>query len=414
MSYRYDPDVLPEEDTDENFIVRHWRGHLSLPKSWFLVGGALSTVLVWIILAGVLVVESGSPSLRLIAAAWVTFFGMFLILRIWALVGIWRSAGNHVARGGQPFWASIARVFLVLGVLGSLSQGRSYGLQVWEFGQLAVGRDSLGEPAVLSRGDGGREITIRGLLTVGTADRFEELAKSTPNLLSINLESNGGRIFEAQRLAEYVRDHKLSTHVSRNCESACTLILLAGQTRSADPEARIGFHQPNFPGFTAEQRRAAIESNSQDYIAAGMAPRFVERAMQASPDQMWYPTHDELVDADVINGDAIVVSSDSSKDTLGRDVRAFAAEIERKTPVRIDEITHLIGADAGGHDLILKYRLSASVDFARGKSAMAIRLRTQVCTDERSKELIDRGGHYVFRYTQPNGKSFDVNVNDCG
>jgi len=414
MSYRYDADVLPEEDTGENFILRHWRGHLSLPKSWFLVGGALSMVFVWVLLLGVLAVEYGSTSLRLIAGTWVAFFALFLALRIWAGVGIWRSAGKHVARGGQELWANIARVLLVLGVLASLGQARSYGLQMWEFGQLAAGRDTLGNPARIEISKNKREITIRGTLTAGTADRFEEVARGAPALSSIRLESNGGRIFEAQRLAEYVRSHRLSTRVGRDCQSACTLVLLAGETRYADPDARIGFHQPDFPGFTEDQRQAAIEANAQEYIAGGMDPQFVERAMRTPPNDMWFPSHDELVQARVINGDAIVIGGDPSKDALGLDISATASDIGRRVPRSVDSITRLVGAEADGHSLILKYRLSASVDYVRGKKAMAAQLRNQVCTDEQSKQLIDRGGRMVFRYALPSGKSFDVHVNGCG
>jgi hypothetical protein len=285
---------------------------------------------------------------------------------------------------------------------------------VWEYGQLAVGHDPLGDPAFLHFADHGREIAVWGTLTEGTADRFEELAKAAPALASVDLESQGGRILEAQRIAQYVRNHHLSTRVQTDCESACTLVLLAGQTRYADPEAKIGFHQPSFPGFTAEQQQAAIDANSREYIAAGMDEQFVERVMQTPPDNMWFPAHDELVAANVINGDPIVVGSDPSKDQLGREISQAAAQISAKGSTRIDRITKLVGAQADGHSLILKYALSEPVEVARAKKSMPDNLRAQVCNDEGSKELVARGGRYVFRYMEPSGKSFDLRVSACG
>lgn len=88
MGYRYDSDVLPEEDSGENFILRHWRGYLSLAKSWFLVGGAISAVVLNILAAALTGFQSTAPSLRVAATAWWIFIALFFAVRGWALVGI--------------------------------------------------------------------------------------------------------------------------------------------------------------------------------------------------------------------------------------------------------------------------------------------------------------------------------------
>jgi hypothetical protein len=418
MSYLVDHDVLPEEDTGENFLIRHWRGHLSLSKSWFLVGGLLSTIAVNFLALGVLAIQSGSSSLQLIAAAWVAFFSLFLLMRVWAIVGIWRSAGRHEARGGKPLWANVARALLVLGVIASLGQARAYGLQVWEYAQLSAGKDPLGAPASIAKSENRGEIVVRGTLAQGTADRFEALANGIPDLSSVHIESNGGRIFEALRLADYVRQHGLTTRVERNCQSACTLVLLAGKERYARPGALIGFHQPSFPGFTEDQRQAAIESNSRAYVSAGMDPIFVSRAMATPPNDMWYPTHDELTRAGVISGGEIVVSSDESKDELGLALQAAAQAISRSGPKQLDEVTKLVGARAEQHSLILNHQVLVSFDLSRArevKASMFPEVRSSICNNPPTRQIINEGGKLILHYQSVDGQAlFDIQIERCG
>jgi len=111
----------------------------------------------------------------------------------------------------------------------------------------------------------------------------------------------GGRIFEAQKIASIVTSRGLNTYVEGSCASACTLILLAGVDRAATPNAQIGFHQPDFPGLDEESRRSIISENRHLYLRAGVNADFIDRALSAKPDEMWYPTTQELMAAGVLN-----------------------------------------------------------------------------------------------------------------
>ena len=417
MGYRFDPVAFEEEAADENFFVRYWRGHISLATSWFLVGGLLSTGLVGILSVGVVAIENSTTSLQLVAAAWLAFFAFFVAIRVWATVGIWRSAGFHEARGGRPFWASLARFLLVLGVLATLAQARNYGLQVAEYGQLATGHDPIGSLPKLTKQDSAQEIKLDGLLVLGTAAHVEQMAAGMPKLRAIQLESLGGRIFEAQRLADFVRARGLATRVESHCESACTLVLLAGKDRTAAMGARVGFHQPDFPGLTEADRQTAISSNSQQYIEAGIDRDFVAQMMQTPPAQMWYPTHQELIEAGVIDGGEIVVGSDPSEDPLGKRLVWEAAELRRSLPIKLDYLTVLEDAEARGHEVVLKHRLQRTVDTAQmkaGKPSLARDIRKNACGDDRTRELIDVGATLNYRYEQVNGRYlFEIPVSSC-
>lgn len=416
MGYRIAADRYEDEEPGSNFFVRHWRGQLSLPASWFLVSGILSTVLVSLLVAGVLMVERGASSLSAIAAAWLSFFLAFLLLRIWALVGTWRSAGRHEARGGSAAWANIARALLVLGVVASLAQTKAYGQQAWEYGQLAIGRDSLGPPAELVQT--GEKVLIRGAFTVGTAEKFEQLVDASPNLKRVDLESVGGRIWEAQRIAAIVKRRALETHVDRRCESACTFVLLAGRQRWISPDAQVGFHQPSLPGFTAEQQQAAITANAKDYVEAGIAPSFVEQINATPPESMWYPTHEELVAGGVTDGTEIVVQAGGKRDRVAEKVLATAAELNRAGRTKIDDVTYRVGAVSLKRELTIKHLITAEVSASQARQIgrqLKPELIAAFCGDAPARALIADGAKIVLDYKNTAGRTlFTVPIAACG
>lgn len=114
------------------------------------------------------------------------------------------------------------------------------------------------------------------------------------------LNSNGGRLLEAEQLAHLVQKRNLNTYVEDECSSACTYIFLAGKDRAATPNARIGFHQPSFPGLDPETQRAMTQDMMNFYNNAGVTLDFIARIRKTPPEDMWYPTRDELIASNVI------------------------------------------------------------------------------------------------------------------
>ena len=69
-------------------------------------------------------------------------------------------------------------------------------------------------------------------ITWEDVDELEALLKeSEPSVREIELNSAGGDIEAAFYMADLIIDFELNTNVNGTCESACTLILLAGETR---------------------------------------------------------------------------------------------------------------------------------------------------------------------------------------
>ena len=92
------------------------------------------------------------------------------------------------------------------------------------------------------------ELSVSGDIAPGDADLLKARIKAANDagkqVTSLQLNSAGGNLLEAVRLADAVRFARMSTNVgqSATCASACFLIFAAGETKYANYRARIGVH----------------------------------------------------------------------------------------------------------------------------------------------------------------------------
>lgn len=137
---------LEEKKTSNNYVVRHWRGELSLPVSYWINGAVLGGIVSIVLLAAASEIGNGDYSPRTILFAITGILLFSIAVWLWSVVGIWRSADHHVARGGSYVWASTARVIVVLSFIAMANDLSTNVLpQVKELALIAIGNDPLGE-----------------------------------------------------------------------------------------------------------------------------------------------------------------------------------------------------------------------------------------------------------------------------
>lgn len=137
---------LEEKKTSNNYVVRHWRGELSLPVSYWINGAVLGGIVSIVLLAAASEIGNGDYSPRTILFAITGILLFSIAVWLWSVVGIWRSADHHVARGGSYVWASTARVIVVLSFIAMANDLSTNVLpQVKELALIAIGNDLLGE-----------------------------------------------------------------------------------------------------------------------------------------------------------------------------------------------------------------------------------------------------------------------------
>jgi hypothetical protein len=192
-----------ELTADGPYWLRHWRGQLPLARSYWVNGFIVNIA----IALGQAFILGLAQSRQLLPVAWafVIFVLAAIALRIWSFVGIWRSAGRHVDRGGSAFWAWAARAMVILAVLSFVVTGPQLWSQVREMGLIAIGHDPIGLPATIKVSSDGYEITLDGNITSGVGRELSKALKAAPNARSLTLNSHGGRILEALGMADQIK-----------------------------------------------------------------------------------------------------------------------------------------------------------------------------------------------------------------
>ncbi|MGM9490575.1 ATP-dependent Clp protease proteolytic subunit [Ideonella sp. YS5] len=222
--------------------------------------------------------------------------GMALMLAalVCAEWGAWHGIGRWERVQGASARTRLARLLVIALALagGSAMVIRHRAEQALEMARIAIGRDPL--PAVELRLEGeGRVLRLVGPLGAGSSERVRQALQVSTTVRLVRLDSPGGRVFEAQAIAAEIRRRGLDTYAEGLCASACTMLLLAGHDRGAAPQARIGFHRPQFAGLDDEQigdSHALLAA----YREAGLGAAFVARVRATRSDAMWYPSRGEL------------------------------------------------------------------------------------------------------------------------
>jgi len=293
------PPPLPRQRA-QNFIARHWRGELSLPRSYWINHLVLGTgvgLAVAALAAAINVRAVEQPAWWLISLG--LTWSVITLFTIWGATGVWRAATAY-RRSGKRFWGATAKVIMALGaihlVYSLLFVAIPQGLGIIEI----VAGDARLATHQFKVLNNGTMLDFSGGISFGTAKEFETMLKAMDNVRTVRLNSNGGRIAEAQKIADLIQARGLSTYVTHQCASACTIMFLGGKQRHLHATARLGFHQPYFRGMTANEQRLAIAREQARLQKFGLSNAFAERANAASPSDMWYPDQSELLREHVV------------------------------------------------------------------------------------------------------------------
>lgn len=278
-----------------DYVISHWRGEQGLARSYWLnhvllmmpLAAGVYGLMTWIATKG--------EGLQAGAIAVLIGWPVLLLLETWGVIGAWRSIHGYREDGGSAFIGFLARVLLMLSAvqilvslfLGLVPQSGNY----WK---MARGIDPIGQ-ARFELSTDGRSLQLNGPIGMGDAGRLGALLATAPAVKTFELASPGGRVVEAERMVELVRERGGSTRAIGNCQSACTLVFLAGAKRQLMPGAQLGFHRASTGTFNPAFDELANQQLARTYRRMDLPEDFIKQTLSTPPHRMWYPTSDELV-----------------------------------------------------------------------------------------------------------------------
>ena len=284
-----------------DYIRRHWRGELSLGVSFWVNFALLNALSV-----GVTQIDWGLGSLYPVTAARIALAHYFLpviVVYPWQVIGLWRCCERRIAETDKLALARVIQLVVVFGVLGTFGNvigvfpvakdlfGLAFPSGKWQEWKITITND-------------GRRIHLVGSLGFGVSDEISQLLEANPHIEGIILDSSGGRLYEGRRLASLIWGGPLDTYSLSRCNSACTTAFVAGKRRFLATGASLGFH-----GYHSTLEAEVFDVDMADEEAidrgiferSGVAVAFLDQMFDASSKDMWYPTVDELLEANVVH-----------------------------------------------------------------------------------------------------------------
>lgn len=290
------PRPAPRVASQAGYVTRHWRGELSLARSYWVNNLLMATPLALLLTGLMSWIGAIGDSLQVSAITVLVGMPLLLALNVWCLVGAWRAASNYLRERGSLLWGWLARLSLGLGALQLLaSVGLGLLPNLGEFWQMARGIDPLGQ-ARFSLSADGRSLRMDGVIGMGDGERLRVLlaSEAARGLKRVELVSPGGRVREAEHMAQAVKQHGHAVRAVGTCASACTLVFLAGSPRQLSPEAQLGFHRASTGSYNPVFDEIANQQLAQTYRELGLPQSMIDKTLDTPARSMWFVPRAEL------------------------------------------------------------------------------------------------------------------------
>tara|TARA_R110002153_G_scaffold273153_3_gene443214 strand:- start:36 stop:1760 length:1725 start_codon:yes stop_codon:yes gene_type:complete len=291
-----------------NWITLHWYGKLPLGFSYWANVFAISVAVLFLtkVFFNNLVDSDASVTVRGLTI--ITFYFLFTVITIWQLVGLFRSADKHPSRGGSIAWSLVAKAMVMVGVFRYCYDIAQTGIPfLLESGKIVISDTSL-PPHFIRVMNNGTEIELLGGIEFGVSGELDQILKTNPDIKIIHLNSLGGRIAEAKKIAILIKKYGLTTYSKTKCLSACPIVFISGKEKLLGNNAELGFHSASIGSVSG----SAVEEVNAELIKelnkAKISKWFITKVANTSAKKIWTPTHDELLKANVVDR---VVDSDN-------------------------------------------------------------------------------------------------------
>ena len=140
----------------------------------------------------------------------------------------------------------------------------------------------------------GAAYVFSGEITAQSVDRLIEAVDNGASRVLFN--SSGGSMENAMRGFSALKDKDIDAVVTGECSSACTLLFLAGKSRSITPEGSVGVHQWRSVGAQTTEGEAQLLSGTLVALMkeAGVSEEFFIAGSSVPPEEILWLSRDQL------------------------------------------------------------------------------------------------------------------------
>lgn len=295
-----------------SYFKRHWRGELSLVKSYWL-----NTFCISLFFAGIFKVIE-----KLEIPEDYPYFSIFIFfllfpITFWQLVGLWRAAKKYIDAGNNVIWGYLARLIVIFGCLqavsavSEISKALADLVKVQKNIQVSKITDFETEFRFINNN---KELLVTGGIGSNSAKEFVKVANANPGLSIIHLNNDGGKIDSAYEIYKFIKENGYNTYTSGKCLSACTIMFLAGKQRMISKDGKLGFHSASIGELDGNDYEFINDFIKSIYIQSGLQDSFIEKVLSVPANEIHFPSHQELISSNAV--DLIVEPADFGNTSL--------------------------------------------------------------------------------------------------
>jgi|GEM_PF-1753144 hypothetical protein len=222
-----------------NYFVKHWNGELSLAQSWWV-----NLFLLNILMVG-LDAAIAETELLYDAIDSLVYLSIFIAIYVWQVVGTFRSASNYIETKAAAYekytLGRLAQFFLVVGILSAF--GTTAPLVKDIFAVMEFEDDDVSNRYFVQLA-GSTDVLLTGYINESSVDDIISAFEDDANRNALVLNSPGGILVSAFRLADWIQDNEVIVAASGQCVSACLLALASADGGLASLETELIFHTP--------------------------------------------------------------------------------------------------------------------------------------------------------------------------
>lgn len=278
------------------FIGRQWRGEAPFWVSVLL----FSLLLPWALIIGGTqwlskdTIES-TPLRSIVTSA--VIFSVIAMVGIWQIIGTWRASSKARAPGRWWITRWMARLVALAGLAVTAFVVSTVPPAMARFYSEMNDTDVIGRQAhsLTVEGD---QVVITGRMSWGLFDKFTRALADNDQLQTVVLNSSGGHYGVGRQMAVLINEQGLDTLTTETCASACTFAYLGGHRRTLQNGGRLGYHAPS--GNTDYALANTAARIAVVLRAANVPEDFIQHGLATPSDEMWFPTIDELVQANIV------------------------------------------------------------------------------------------------------------------
>ena len=284
----------------KDYFTQHWQGEYSLPVSYWVNYVVVGFIFLFLLNAYPdELITSDIHDLYI----YITGYCIALTVITWQVVGVWRSANNHIQKTKRKYWANTVKLLVVLGLISGSFMVQELLPGLNKFISILSKDVEIAKYTIRVMANQ-KEVEIAGGIKFGLTKELRKLLKNYPSVKVVHLNSYGGRVVEARLLKEFIEKKGLSTSTNKGCLSACTIAFMGGVSRYINGERKLGFHRYGLvDNQTDFNEKILVESFEEDrtlFLKKGASNNFLIKVFKTSPSDVWLPGNDVLFSNHII------------------------------------------------------------------------------------------------------------------